>query len=115
MGWCESCVRDSVQSAARCARKDVACEANSVARRPTLGRMGVSAVAFSDRRVILRAVLAATLISAVGLSACGRKGALEPPPKADVTSGTTDGGGDAGGSGKNDNRPNHGFPLDFLL
>jgi len=76
--------------------------------------MGVSAVAFSDRRVILRAVLAATLISAVGLSACGRKGALEPPPRADVTSGTTDG-GDADGSGKNDNKPDRGFPLDFLL
>jgi predicted small lipoprotein YifL len=70
---------------------------------------GVSAVAFSDRRVILRAVMAATLISAVGLSACGRKGALEPPPKADVTSGEDQ------GSGKDDTRPNTSFPLDFLL
>ncbi len=69
---------------------------------------GVSAVAFSDRRVILRAVLAATLISAVGLSACGRKGALEPPPKADVTSGQVDG-------DNNDDKPNRSFPLDFLL
>lgn len=66
-------------------------------------------MAFSDRRVILRAVLAATLISAVGLSACGRKGALEPPPKADVTSGEDQ------GSGKNDTRPANSFPLDFLL
>lgn len=66
-------------------------------------------MAFSDRRIILRAVLAATLISAVGLSACGRKGALEPPPRADVTS------GENGDSGKNDNRPSNSFPLDFLL
>lgn len=66
-------------------------------------------MAFSDRRVILRAVLAATLVSAVGLAGCGRKGPLEPPPKADVTS------GDEGGSGNNNNKPNRSFPLDFLL
>ena len=66
-------------------------------------------MAFSDRRVILRAVLAATLISAVGLAGCGRKGPLEPPPKADVTT------GDQQDTGKNDNKPNRSFPLDFLL
>ncbi|MCB1501120.1 MAG: lipoprotein [Bauldia sp.] len=62
-----------------------------------------------DRRVILRAALAATLMSAVGLSACGRKGPLEPPPKADVTStDTTD-------NPNQDNKPDRNFPLDFLL
>lgn len=67
-------------------------------------------MAFSDRRVILRAVLAAALVSAVGLAGCGRKGPLEPPPKADVTTGdqTQD-------SGKHDDQPNRNFPLDFLL
>ncbi|MCP4386417.1 MAG: lipoprotein [Hyphomicrobiales bacterium] len=39
-------------------------------------------MALNNRRVLYRAVLAAVLISAVGLSACGRKGALEPPPSA---------------------------------
>lgn len=63
----------------------------------------------NDRRVILRAALAAVLISAVGLSACGRKGPLEPPPKADVSS------EDAGASPGDSRKPNRSFPLDFLL
>ena len=63
----------------------------------------------NDRRAILRAALAAVLISAVGLSACGRKGPLEPPPKADVT--TQDPNASPADAGK----PNRGFPLDFLL
>lgn len=62
----------------------------------------------NDRRVILRAALAAVLISAVGLSACGRKGPLEPPPKADVTSQDPDNPAKSG-------KPNRSFPLDFLL
>ena len=68
-------------------------------------------MAVNDRRVILRAALAAALISAVGLSACGRKGPLEPPPKADVTS-ETPANPDNPAQG---NRPDRGFPLDFLL
>lgn len=63
----------------------------------------------NDRRVILRAALAAVLMSAVGLSACGRKGPLEPPPKADVTS------QDPGDSPAKSGKPNRSFPLDFLL
>jgi len=66
-------------------------------------------VAAFDRRVIVRAAVAATLISAVGLSACGRKGPLEPPPKADVT--TTD----DSGNPNQDNKPDRNFPLDFLI
>jgi predicted small lipoprotein YifL len=65
-------------------------------------------VAPNDRRVILRAALAAVLISAIGLSACGRKGPLEPPPKADVTTDPDASPADAG-------KPDRGFPLDFLL
>ena len=71
--------------------------------------MGGSVVALNDRRVILRAALAAVLISAVGLSACGRKGPLEPPPKADVTT------PQPGANPNTAAKPNHGFPLDFLL
>jgi predicted small lipoprotein YifL len=66
-------------------------------------------VAPNDRRVILRAALAAVLISAVGLSACGRKGPLEPPPSAAATDQDPDANpNDAG-------KPDRGFPLDFLL
>ena len=63
----------------------------------------------NDRRIILRAMLAAVLISAVGLSACGRKGPLELPPKADVTS------QDPNAHPANAGKPDRSFPLDFLL
>jgi len=53
-------------------------------------------------------VLVASLTASVGLSACGRKGPLEPPPKADVTSENPDQPGQSG-------KPDRGFPLDFLL
>lgn len=62
----------------------------------------------NDRRVILRAALAAVLISTVGLSACGRKGPLEPPPSAAVNE-------DPDGNPNDAGKPNRGFPLDFLL
>lgn len=39
-------------------------------------------MALSNRRMVFRAALAAVLISTIGLSACGRKGALQPPPSA---------------------------------
>ncbi|MCB1487008.1 MAG: lipoprotein [Bauldia sp.] len=42
-------------------------------------------MAISDRRMVYRAALAAILISTIGLSACGRKGPLEPPPSAKAT------------------------------
>lgn len=61
-----------------------------------------------DRRIVFRAALAAVLISAIGLSACGRKGALQPPPKADVTS-------EDDPSDPNAGKPERSFPLDFLL
>ena len=63
----------------------------------------------NDRRIILRAALAAVLISAVGLSACGRKGQLELPPKADVTS------KDPNAHPADAGKPDRSFPLDFLL
>ena len=48
-------------------------------------QQGEWAVAISDRRMVMRAALAAILISTIGLSACGRKGPLEPPPSAKAT------------------------------
>jgi len=41
-------------------------------------------VASDDHRLISRALIAGVLVAAVGLTACGRKGPLEPPPSAAV-------------------------------
>jgi predicted small lipoprotein YifL len=44
-----------------------------------LTTLGVSAVAPSSRRNFSRALLLVLLAAAVGLTACGRRGPLEPP------------------------------------
>jgi predicted small lipoprotein YifL len=70
-------------------------------------------VALTDRRIVLRATLAAVLISATALSACGRKGALEPPPGPAAV--TEDGAAaDAAKKGK-PGKPDRTFALDFLI
>lgn len=45
---------------------------------------GSCAVALDDRRIVMRATLAGILIAGLALSACGRKGGLEPPPSATI-------------------------------
>jgi predicted small lipoprotein YifL len=40
------------------------------------------AVGLFDRSAVVRAALAGVLIAAFALSACGRRGPLEPPPNA---------------------------------
>jgi predicted small lipoprotein YifL len=42
-------------------------------------------VALNDRRNLTYAVVAGILVASLGLSACGRRGALEPPPHAQST------------------------------
>jgi predicted small lipoprotein YifL len=42
-------------------------------------------VALNDRQNLTRAVIAGVLIAGLALSACGRRGALEPPPGAKTT------------------------------
>lgn len=72
-------------------------------------------MALSDRRMVYRAALAAVLISAVGLSACGRKGPLERPPSAQVTpaeDGAVDGDQD---KAKGGSKPDRAFILDPLI
>ena len=66
-------------------------------------------MALSDRRMVFRAALVVVLLSAAGLSACGRKGALEPPPNAQVTQPQD------GKANPKDQKPNRPFALDFLL
>jgi len=66
-------------------------------------------VALGDRRRVFRAALAVVLLSAVGLSACGRKGALEPPPSAQVAP------PEDGKANPKDQKPDRPFALDFLI
>ena len=49
------------------------------------------AVAPSDRPIWFRAAVGLVILTALGLSGCGRKGPLEPPPSARITNpdGTT--------------------------
>jgi predicted small lipoprotein YifL len=78
------------------------------------GNKGNLAVALNDRRIVFRAALAAVLISAVGLSACGRKGALQPPPSA----ATVDEDGNKvkdKNNGKGHSKPDRPFILDPLI
>jgi predicted small lipoprotein YifL len=62
--------------------------------------------------ILSRAMIAGLVVLALGLSGCGRKSALEPPPSASVTStdGTTAPAPDAAPE-----KPNQPFFLDWLL
>jgi predicted small lipoprotein YifL len=71
---------------------------------------GFSAVAQNDRRIVLRAALAAVLVSALALSACGRKGPLERPPSAAAVEE-----GASPDEAKQAGKPDRPLPLDFLL
>jgi len=46
---------------------------------------GGGAVALNDRRMVMRVLVTGILVAGLALSACGRKGALEPPPGAQAT------------------------------
>jgi predicted small lipoprotein YifL len=59
-------------------------------------------------RSTLTSLIVALLVSAIGLSACGRKGPLERPPNAKTADAQT--GGDGGSSS-----PNRPFILDRIL
>jgi predicted small lipoprotein YifL len=70
-------------------------------------------VALKNRRILSRALISAILVAAVGLSACGRKGPLEPPPTASLAPAdpTDPNAPPDTGAGK----PDKPFFLDFLL
>lgn len=67
-------------------------------------------MALTERRIVFRVAVAAVMVAALGLSACGRKGALEPPPGSAVTQ-TTDG----KPANPGPQRPQRSFFLDGLL
>ncbi len=62
----------------------------------------------ADRRIISRALVAGMIVLAVGLSGCGRKANLDPPPTPAVT---TQGGPAQPAPAK----PDKPFFLDWLL
>lgn len=75
---------------------------------------GLAAVTLNDRRFAYKVLLAAALVSAVGLSACGRKGALQAPPDAAVSE--PDASSDASvAEKKSGGKPDRPFMLDGLL
>ena len=63
-------------------------------------------------RTVLSLTLALTLVAGLGLSGCGRKGKLEPPPEQHV-------GGTQGQYGKKKDpgfvKPQRSLPMDILL
>jgi predicted small lipoprotein YifL len=70
-------------------------------------------VALNDRRILMRALVAGTLVAALALSACGRRGGLEPPPGAtayDADPAVTD-----PVEAKKAEKPDRPFFLDWLL
>ena len=78
------------------------------------GDKGLAAVTLNDRRFAYKVLLAAALVSAVGLSACGRKGALQAPPDAAVAE--PDASSDASvAEKKSGGKPDRPFMLDGLL
>jgi predicted small lipoprotein YifL len=69
---------------------------------------GGAPVARVDRRILSRVVVVGLIAIAIGLSGCGRRGALEPPPGAAMKSATA---GEAPAPAKPDKK----FILDPLL
>ena len=50
-------------------------------------KLGV-AVAPADRRILSRVLIAGMIVLSIGLTGCGRKAALDPPPDAAVATKT---------------------------
>ncbi len=73
-------------------------------------KLGV-AVAPADRVILSRVLVAGMIVLSIGLTGCGRKAALEPPPGAAVTTETCTTCAPAPGPKK----PDKPFFLDWLL
>jgi predicted small lipoprotein YifL len=70
-------------------------------------------VGLFDRSTVMRVALAAMLVAAFGLSACGRRGPLEAPPNARAVS--SDENAAAVAQDPKAGKPNRSFILDPLL
>jgi predicted small lipoprotein YifL len=72
---------------------------------------GGGAVALYDRQNLIRTMIVGMLVAGMALSACGRKGPLEPPPGASAT----DSGAEDSVEAKKAAKPDRPFVLDPLL
>jgi len=70
-------------------------------------------VASTDRPITFRVALGLTVVAALALSGCGRKGPLEAPPSAQAV--TTDQSADTGTPPSGPVKPKRHFFLDPLL
>lgn len=68
------------------------------------------AVALNNRRILMHAMVTGIVIAGLSLSACGRKGGLEPPPEIEVVDPDLAVEGPA-----HDEKPDRPFILDGLL
>ena len=62
-----------------------------------------------------RIAVVAVVVLAIGVSACGRRGALEPPPNAAATTAGHGVAAAAGSSATDETKPDKPFFLDFLI
>ena len=62
-----------------------------------------------------RIALALTLVTTLGLTGCGRKGRLEPPPEQHVKDGDANGNGYSRKKDPGYVKPDRKLPMDFLL
>ena len=69
-------------------------------------------MALDNRQILSRALLLGIVVAAIGLSACGRKGGLEPPPGAGAVSDVT---ADTDAERAREQKPDRPFILDGLL
>lgn len=79
--------------------------------RPILS--GGGAVALNDRRNLMRVLVTGILVAGLALSACGRRGALEPPPGAEASEPNLASGDPV--EAKMEAKPDRPFILDGLL
>ena len=70
-------------------------------------------MASDSRRILSRALIAGVVVAALGLTGCGRKGPLEPPPGASLTTANPDDPDAAGDGGTT--KPDKPFLLDPLI
>jgi predicted small lipoprotein YifL len=68
-------------------------------------------VALKERSILFKAVVAGSVLAALALSGCGRKGMPELPPSAAATTQDRSDTGEAPAA----KQPDKPFPLDFLL
>lgn len=69
-------------------------------------------MALDDRRILMRTAIVGILVAGLALSACGRKGALEPPPGAKTADYVS---GEDPAVAEKEAKPDRPFFLDGLL